>query len=221
MSENKSITERILTVSSKVISVVSVPFFIPVIAFIALFLFTYLRIMPIGYKLVVLGMVVSFTILLPILLIFLFLKISGAPTSNLGRRGRRYVPYLLTIISFIFCSLMMRRLNIPWYMNGIILSSILIMIVFLIANLRWKISAHAGGMGAIIGGLVTLANVFGYNPVWLLCIFIILAGLVGTSQMILGKHSLNEVLAGFTIGLICTIVVLYPTTSNIFFRYLF
>lgn len=219
-NENKSFTERILVITSKVISGISLPFFIPFIAFIALFLFTYLRVMPIEYKLIVLGIVASFTILLPVLLIFLFLKMSGTPNSSLSDRGKRYVPYILTIISFVFCSLMMYRLKIPWYMNGIIMASILIMIVFLISNLKWKISSHAGGIGAVIGGIISLADIFGYNPVWPLCVFIVIAGLVGSARMILGKHTLNEVMAGFTIGLLCTIAVLHPA-GNIFFKYLF
>lgn len=213
----KSLTERILEGLSRFISAIFIPFFIPLVAFIALFLFTYLRVMPYQYKLIVLGIVCCFTIMLPVVTIYLYLRISGIAPTVLSERSKRYMPYILTITSFIFCSLMMYRLNIPWYMNGIILAAIFIMIVFLVANLKWKISSHMGGMGAIIGGIVSFSGLFGYNPVWLLCLFILLAGLVGSARMILGRHTLNEVMAGFTIGLICSILVLHPG-SNLFLR---
>ena len=46
-----------LEVSSRIISGIFTPFMIPFVAFFLLFFFTYLRIMPIQYKLIVLGIV--------------------------------------------------------------------------------------------------------------------------------------------------------------------
>ena len=61
-----------LEVSSRIISGIFTPFMIPFVAFFLLFFFTYLRIMPIQYKLIVLGIVYCFTILMPMLAIYLF-----------------------------------------------------------------------------------------------------------------------------------------------------
>ena len=109
---------------ARVTSMVFTPFSIPFLSFLVLFLFSYLRIMPIQYKLIVLGIVYCFTILTPTITIFLFRKINGFARQELSERKKRYVPILLTIISYVFCLLMMRRLNIPWYMTGIILASL-------------------------------------------------------------------------------------------------
>ena len=49
-----------LEVSSRIISGIFTPFMIPFVAFFLLFFFTYLRIMPIQYKLIVLGIVLLF-----------------------------------------------------------------------------------------------------------------------------------------------------------------
>ena len=51
-----------LEVSSRIISGIFTPFMIPFVAFFLLFFFTYLRIMPIQYKLIVLGIVYCFTL---------------------------------------------------------------------------------------------------------------------------------------------------------------
>jgi peptidoglycan/LPS O-acetylase OafA/YrhL len=134
-------------------------------AFLILFVFSYLRIMPLQYKLIVLGVVYCFTILMPTLTIFLFRKINGFTPEDLTERKRRYVPFILTITSYVFCLLMMHRLNIPWYMTGIIFASLIVMIICVIVNLKWKLSEHMAGAGAIIGGLVAFSALFGYNPV--------------------------------------------------------
>ena len=214
MEEQHIVADRTLIRTARVISAIFTPFSIPFLAFLILFLFSYLRIMPIQYKLIVLGVVYCFTILMPTLTIFLFRKINGFSPEDLGERKRRFMPFLLTITSYVFCLVMMHRLNIPWYMTGIILAALIMMVICIVVNLKWKLSEHMAGVGAIVGGLVSFSALFGYNPV---CLFILIAGVLGTARIILQHHTLGEVLVGFAVGLICSLLVLHPL-SNILFR---
>ena len=215
--EEHIIADRTLIKTARIVSAVFTPFSIPFVAFLILFLFSYLNIMPLAYKLIVLGVVYCFTILMPTLTIFLFRKINGFEAKDLADRKKRYVPYLLTIISYVFCMLMMRKLNIPWYMSGIILTALLMMLISIILNLKWKLSEHMLGMGGIVGGVVSFSALFGYNPVWWLSLFILIAGVLGTARIILQHHTLSEVLTGFVVGFICSLLVLHPI-ANILFR---
>ncbi|MDE6348184.1 MAG: hypothetical protein K2L60_05950 [Bacteroides sp.] len=215
--EEHIITDRTLIRIAKMISAIFTPFSIPFLAFLILFIFSYLRIMPWQYKLIVLGVVYCFTILIPTLTIFIFRKINGFRPEELVERKKRYVPFILTITSYIFCLLMMHRLNIPWYMTGIILSALIMMVICVIFNLKWKLSEHMAGAGAVIGGLVAFSALFGYNPIWWLCLFILVAGILGTARIILQHHTLGEVMGGFAVGLVCSLLVLHPL-SNILFR---
>ena len=208
--------DKTLIRTAQVVSAVFTPFSIPFLAFLILFLFSYLSIMPIQYKLIVLGIVYCFTIMIPVLAIFIFKKINGFSAQELGERKKRYVPFFLTITSYVFCLLMMNRLNIPWYMSGIILSALFMMIICIIVNLRWKLSEHMAGAGAIVGGLVAFSALFGYNPVWWLCLAILVAGILGTSRIILGHHTLGEVLTGFAVGLGCALMVLHPASNSMY-----
>ncbi len=217
MEEQHIVADRTLIRTARVISAIFTPFSIPFLAFLILFLFSYLRIMPIQYKLIVLGVVYCFTILMPTLTIFLFRKINGFSPEDLGERKRRFMPFLLTITSYVFCLVMMHRLNIPWYMTGIILAALIMMVICIVVNLKWKLSEHMAGVGAIVGGLVSFSALFGYNPVWWLCLFILIAGILGTARIILQHHTLGEVLVGFAVGLVCSLLVLHPL-SNILFR---
>lgn len=217
VEEQHIVADRSLIRTARVISAIFTPFSIPFLAFLILFLFSYLRIMPIQYKLIVLGVVYCFTILMPTLTIFLFRKINGFSPEDLGERKRRFMPFLLTITSYVFCLAMMHRLNIPWYMTGIILAALIMMVICIVVNLKWKLSEHMAGVGAIVGGLVSFSALFGYNPVWWLCLFILIAGVLGTARIILQHHTLGEVLVGFAVGLICSLLVLHPL-SNILFR---
>lgn len=211
------IEDKTLIRISRLVSALFTPFSIPFLAFLALFLFSYLSIMPIQYKLIVLGIVYCFTIMMPVLTIFIFRKINGFSTQELSERKKRYMPFFLTIISYVFCLLMMNRLNIPWYMSGIILSALIVMMICIIVNLKWKLSEHMAGAGAVIGGLVAFSALFGYNPVWWLCGFIMVAGVLGTARIILRHHTLGEVLGGFAVGLVCALMVLHPIANSFYF----
>ncbi|MBP6065637.1 MAG: phosphatase PAP2 family protein [Bacteroides sp.] len=212
------IADRTMIRTAKVVSGILTPFSIPFLAFLVLFLFSYLRIMPLAYKLIVLGIVYCFTILMPTITIFLFSKINGFALQDLSDRKKRYVPFILTITSYIFCLLMMHRLNIPWYMTGIILAALIMQLISVVVNLKWKLSEHMAGMGGIVGGLLSFSSLFGYNPVWWLCIFILIAGALGSARIILKHHTLGEVLFGFAVGFVCTMLVLHPVISNSLFR---
>ena len=215
------IADKTMLRVARITSIVFTPFSIPFLAFLVLFLFSYLRIMPILYKGIVLGIVYCFTILTPTITIFLFRKINGFARQELSERKKRYVPILLTIISYVFCLLMMRKLNIPWYMTGIIFVSLVISIICILVNLKWKLGEHMAGMGGIIGGLVSFSALFSYNPVVWLCLFILIAGILGSARIVLGHHTLGEVLSGFVVGLVCSFLILHPAYNLIFRVFLF
>lgn len=205
-----------LVLISRIVSVVFTPFIVPFGAFLFLFLFSFLNIMPVQYKLVVLGFICCFTILIPVLLIYIYGRIQNISMQQLGEQKMRLMPYLLTAIPYFFCIPMMPRLNIPSYMSGILLATLIALLLFTFINLRWKISTHAGGMGIAVGTIVSLSTMLSYNPLKWLCLAILVAGMVGSARIILGKHTLSQILGGFTIGLICALLVLHPKTSYLF-----
>ncbi|NDW13302.1 hypothetical protein D0T50_10405 [Bacteroides sp. 214] len=211
--EKQTTTKSGLIVVSKTISALFTPFTIPFVAFFVLFTFSYLRIMPQQYKLIVLGIIFCFTILMPTFTIYLFQKLNKITSAELGERRRRYYPFLLTIVSYLFCLVMMLKLRIPWYMVSIIFTGLLVMVIFFLANLKWRLSEHMGGAGMVVGGLISFSMQFGYNPVWWLCILILITGMLGSARIISGRHSFGEVFFGFLIGFGCSTIILDPIHS--------
>ena len=212
-------TERLLTADrtighvARVVSAVFTPLLIPLLVFVILFLFSYLRIMPLEYKLIVLGVVCSFTLLLPLFSIYAFRRLNRLTQQDLHDRQHRYAPFVLTIVSYVLCLLMMRRMNIPWYMSGIVLTVLIVTVVCAVANLRWRVSEHTAGAGSVVGGVVAFSALFGYDPVGWLCLTILVAGVIGSARLVLGRHTLGEVLWGFVVGFVCALGVLHPLAN--------
>lgn len=201
--------QRSLLMAARVISLVFTPFYLPVVGLIALFLFSYLRLYPIQLKLLVLSIVYFFTALLPTLLIFLYRRYQGWNPMELGHKERRMVPYAISILCYFCCVYLMNSIHIPHFMGSIVGCALVIQIVCAIINVWWKISTHTAAIGGFAGALCMFSLYFGFNPVWWLCLMLILAGILGTSRMILRQHSLSQVVGGFVVGLVCAILGIY------------
>lgn len=191
-----------IMMAARAMSVVSTPFYLPVIGLAALFSFSYLTLLPWSYKLLVVAMVYLFTVLLPTLLIHLYRKYQGWSLLDIGAKERRMVPYVISILCYFACFYLMNVLHIPRFMSSILVAALIIQIVCALINVWWKISTHTAAIGGVAGALISFSLIFSFNPVWWLCIVIILAGMVGTSRMILRQHSLFQVVAGFLVGLL-------------------
>ena len=188
---------------ARVLSAVFTPFYVPTVGFAALFLFTYLKMLPMFYQLIVVGIVYLFTVVFPMAAIYFYQKVNGWTLRHLGDREKRVVPYVMTFISYVVCLVLMYRINIPRFMSGIIVASLLVLVICAIINIWWKISMHCAGAGAIIGALLAYSVLFVFNPVGWLCVLVLFSGAVGTARMLLRQHSLAQVVTGTLVGTAC------------------
>lgn len=197
---------RNLIIAARVISLVFTPFYLPVVGLTALFVFSYLSLLPFRYKAAVVGLAYLFTVLAPTLLIHAYRRYNGWTPVELGRKERRMVPYVISIACYFACVYLMEWMHIPRFMGGILIAALLIQITCAVINAWWKISTHTAAIGGVAGALFAFADIFGFNPVGWLCGVFMLAGLLGTSRMILRQHTLAQVVAGFWVGFACAVV---------------
>lgn len=193
---------------ARVMSIIFTPFYLPIIGLTVLFVFSYLSMFPWAYKIQVLLMAYLFTILLPTLLIHLYRRYQGWNLIELGHRERRMVPYVISIVCYFTCIYVMERLHMPHFMRSIMAAALLVQIVCALVNIGWKVSTHTAAIGGVGGALFAFSYYMGFNPIWWLCLVIIVAGMVGTSRMILRQHSLGQVVGGFWIGFVCAAVAI-------------
>ena len=198
--------EKSIILTARVVSLVFTPFYLPVVGLTALFVFSYMNQMPWVYKIQVLTMVYLLTVVMPTVLIHLYRRYQGWSLIQLGTKERRMVPYVISILCYFSCIYLMDYLHIPHFMSNIVGAALFIQIVCALINVWWKISTHTAAIGGVAGALFVFGEYFSFNPVWWLCLVMALAGVLGTSRMILRQHSLSQVIAGFFVGLVCTII---------------
>ena len=192
--------EKKIIWTSKLVSMLFNPFYLALSGLIILFLFSNLRYLPWSYQLNVLFMVYLFTILFPTMLIRLYRRYQGWNLMELGRKERRMVPYIISILCYFTCYYVMSALRMPHFMGSILLSALMIQVLCALINVWWKISTHSAAIGGVAGALIAFSVFFFFNPIWWLCLVILLAGVVGSARMILRQHTLSQVVSGFLLG---------------------
>lgn len=198
--------EKEIIFTSKVLSVLFTPFYLPILGLLILFIFSYLSLLPLTYKLFLLLMFYLFTVFLPTALIRFYRRYQGWTLIELGSRERRAIPYVISIFSYLLCYYIMAATHVPHFMGSILIAALVIQVACAIINLFIKISTHTAAIGGVTGALLAFSVIFSFNPVWWLCIVLLLAGMVGTSRMILRQHSLRQVVLGYLAGVACSFV---------------
>ena len=198
--------EKRIIFAAKVLSVVFTPFYLPLLGLAILLAFTYLSLLPFMYKLLLLLAFWVFTVFVPTMLIRLYRRYQGWSLFEIGNRERRVIPYVISIVSYLFCYYLMSAAHVPHFMGVVLMAALVIQVVCAMVNLFIKISTHTAAIGGVVGAIASFSLILGFNPVWWLCLAVLIAGLVGTSRMILRQHTLREIVLGFLVGVVCSFV---------------
>ena len=198
--------EKDIILVARIMSAIFSPFYLPVLGLLALFIFSYLSFLQWPAKLYIFIIIYTLTILLPTTLIRIYRHYQGWNLTEIGHKEKRVVPYIISIVCYLLCYWMLNANHIPYSIGSIVVASLMIQMVCALINVKWKISTHSAGIGGVAGALIAFAEIFSFNPVWWLCLVLLLAGLVGTSRMILRQHTLAQVVCGFLVGMACSVI---------------
>jgi membrane-associated phospholipid phosphatase len=190
-----------LKTAAKIISIIFHPVIIPTLGFIILFNSGYyFSMITWEVKRFILIALFFSTCILPVLT-FSVMALNPKFNYRLDNHTDRVIPLLFMGIYYYVGYYLLGNFNIFPVIKVFLIASILVIIVLLLISFRWKISNHMAGIGAITGMMIAISFRMGINPVFMISGIILVAGLIGSSRIYLGKHSLAQVLAGFTLGL--------------------
>lgn len=166
--------------------------------------FTYLAVYPTTVKLFLLVGIFLTTAVLPGILVFAMVRMKTVSDFKLTDRKGRVIPYLLFITSILFSLFCLYRMMMPMWFLSLILGFCVAFVITLLINFCWKISAHAVGIGTLLGAVMGLARIHFANPYLLFIILILIAGSIGTARIFLQRNTPMQVYGGFSLGFICT-----------------
>lgn len=188
----------------KVISYTFQPLIMPTLGVILLMQTPLFRLIGNSYSMIAIIGTLLFTGIFPALPIFMMMKKGQVRDLFISRREERTMPYLFSLLAYVFWVLFLwRTLSFPKEIVAIAIGSVISVVMMVFINLKWKISAHAAGMGAFVGSVITASYFLEINPLWLIILSIAISGLVAISRIYLKAHTLAQTIAGFSLGAGC------------------
>ena len=150
----------------------------------------------------------STTFLLPGI-VFLLMSTSPEFDLRMEKRKDRVFPLMITIISYYVGYFILSRIPIFPVYKVFMISSILTLIVLLVITMWWKVSLHMAGIAGLTGAIVALSFRLGHNSSILIMVLVMIAGVLGTSRLILEKHSPAQIFVGYIVGFTANFLIIY------------
>ena len=200
-------SEKKIILASRVVSMLSTPFYLPVLGLIFMFIFSYLSIFPPMYKVLMVVLFYLFTVLLPTYIIHVYTKYQGWTPKQLSVRERRMIPYIISILCYFVGYYLLSLMNTPNFISVILVVAIIIQVLCVAINHWWKISIHSAAIGGATGMVIAFSFILDFDPTWWLCLLTLFGGMVGASRMVLSQHSLSQVVGGYLLAPLAGIVV--------------
>ena len=184
-----------------IVSLIFQPLLIPTYAMLLLMDMDIFKLLPLRWRLIAIIGTFIFTGLLPALPIWLLMKRGEVNDLFISKREERTMPYLFSFMAYVFWALFMwRTLQFPIFIVAMGMGSAVSIFIIVFINLKWKISAHAAGMGGLCGAIFAICYRTAINPVWLIALVLFISALVAFSRLELKAHTPGQVLAGFVVG---------------------
>jgi membrane-associated phospholipid phosphatase len=200
---------------AKLISFLFHPLILPSYAVILMFLFpAWLSNYLFEYKKTVILSFILLTLIIPALLLLILLNLRVISNINLNERKDRFLPYTVIFFTYSFGYLLLINfpLGIPPVVSGFVLIADIVILILMVINLKYKISAHMAGIGAFTSFFYvflltetsndTLFYIFNieYTPVYFIISLIIISGIIASARLYLKAHQLSQVITGFFLG---------------------
>lgn len=191
---------------ANIISSVLHPFMVPVV--LLLFFSTaspLWNVMPMSSKVLLwVDTLVSFVIF-PVALILCLKKFGILSDYDMKNHKERIIPLILTSLSIFIGSLFLRLSAYASAYRGMYISMILLLLVFAMISIFWKISMHSMAWGVLCAYLLP----FGLFSRTFFMIAILCWGMVSSSRLLLGRHDIWQVMSGFLLGFVFSLLFIF------------
>ncbi|MEI8201672.1 MAG: hypothetical protein WCH34_01585 [Bacteroidota bacterium] len=196
---------------AKIISYLFHPLFVPLYAVFFFFQFDNYSIInyPLSYKLIVLSIVFITTILVPVLLIYVFYRRKYIQSFEMQNKEERILPFILISIFYFITYNMFHQLRLPSIFQIFTLGGCILTLLVLFINYRWKISVHTTAWGTLLGVFIAISLIYSIEIPFFIPAIIMVSGIVGFARLQLDAHTPLQIYAGFLLGAVAMFLMVF------------
>ena len=196
--------------SATFISFILHPLLMPTYGFLLIF-FTknYISVFtPMNYKVIIIAATFLFTFLLPTINALILLKMGRIKSLEMETSSERIIPYSSAAIYYFALFYMFYQKQLPAIFIILILGATISIVLTLIINYRWKISAHTIGIGGIAGATLGIMYRMQMDLSFIFIIVILFAGIVSYARLKLDAHTPAQVYTGLLMGFMVELLLM-------------
>lgn len=173
------------------------PFLLPVYLMALLLTMTTFAFYSTNVKLYFMWVVALYAIIIPFLTLGILRSLGRISDFRVDDRRERLLPLLIGTVCYVLCALTFAKIPSAIFLRKFMVAAACCEAMCLVVSLRWKISLHLTGMGAIVALLVVM-NVVGVGNMLIpLSVAILCAGALASARLYLGCHNPRQIAAGF------------------------
>lgn len=197
--ENENLNE--LRTFAKIVSVIFHPAIMPMYGLaIILFAPTLIGYLPIGVKRIILLIFFTNNVILS-LSVIPFLRYRNIITSwEMEEKGERVIPLLIAAILYFVTTYILFKFEVPLFLKAYSFASSILVLVCAVISIRWKISIHAAGAGALLVTVILLSFRMYAGLAGIILTTLVISGLVLSARLRLNSHNPAQVYSGFATG---------------------
>ena len=146
----------------------------------------------------------------PLFCVLLLKGVGFISSIFLRTQKDRIIPYMACGIFFFWTFTVFKEQALfpkilPSFMLGVFLASS----ASLIANIYFKISMHAVGVGGVVGLFIIIAGTNTMLMTWPLGAALLIAGLVCSARLLITDHTSKDIYSGLAVGLLAQFVAAF------------
>lgn len=154
-------------------------------------------------KFAILIVVFLTTTVMPATVVSLGMWMVRIQDAFISERTERIVPYCMSLLGHMGCILWLYRIGLSLFYLAPMIGAAMTVLVVMLCNFKWKISAHLSGTGGVAGAVFAYSYILCIPLLLTLSIWILLGGMVAWSRIALGTHSIGQVSCGWLVGFVC------------------
>lgn len=148
----------------------------------------------------------------PLLSVLLLKAVGFIDSIFLRKQKDRIIPYMACGIFFFWAYTVFKQQDAyPVILSSFILGIFLASSGALLANIYFKVSMHATGVGGLTGLFIIIASSDTMLMTWPLSAVILITGLVCTSRLIVSDHTQKDIYTGLFIGMLAQFISAFIT----------
>jgi membrane-associated phospholipid phosphatase len=191
----------------KIYSYLLHPYLVPLYVVVALlFGATTYALLPLRLKFYLLWVFGLYTLILPVVINAFVHRLGNNRFKRwFSGRRRRILPLMVGACCYLLCAITLMKAPSLLFFRKMAIAAVMCEVFCLVVLPLWRVSLHMTAMGAVVAIFIVLNVVGVLSLFWAMLLSIVVAALLASARLYIGRNNGMQVLVGFCAGFIITV----------------